>query len=839
MTERVPLAFGPFVFDAEAARLTRDDQVIKLPPRPFALLEQLLQQPGRLLTKDMLLDAVWGHRHVSESVLKVCVNTLRIALDDDARQPRWIETVAGRGYRFAGQLAPADLAPQQAAAAVPRASEALIGRDHELQTLLPWLGQHRLLTLTGGGGIGKTRMALALAAAAPHERQSCWVALEAVADGADLVATVAHALALSPAAAASADGLVRALAERSLLLVLDNCEHLLHAVSALVAGLLAQTARVVVLATSQEPLHIAGEQVWRLAPLALPALDGAADAPAAAALVLLQQRLQQRDAVHLFDDPERAAALCRWLDGVPLAIELAAARVPLLGLAGVLEQLRQGQPVLTQGRRDAAPRQRSLRATLDWSHGLLSAQEQALFHCLGVFPGSFSVAAAQAVAQAAVVGLDGQSAGGVMAGLAQLIDKSLLISEPAVAGAAPRLRLFEATRSYALEWLTADGRHDEIRARHAAWVGAHLKAAAAQAHDQPTQTWADALQPDLHDLRQALRHGAAHDVPLALQLFVDASLLWQRLGLRGEAVQWWQRLGALCTPDLPRALQAGLGQAQGVLLVYGHHGQVAEVIQRLEQAAAWHEAEGQLLDAYFDLYLLNKARLRQDPLLDDRVLWQRMQSLQAPGWGMMRCRYTRAIAGLRLRDQGDGPGYQRYCRAEIERMAAAGDRHQVWVWSYGLALAEHDDGHAERAIERLQQVLDEVQAAGLLAMHATSLAMLASMRLQQGQWPQAREQTRQAVALLRADGMLWWMAGALAFAAYWRGRNEDALRLLGWSDGLTRHQGLQPGPMFGRLRADLEGRLLARVEPGLVQALLAEGVALDETTALNLALGAD
>ena len=688
--DRAPLAFGPFVLDATEGRLTREGAAIGLPPRPLAVLAHLTRHAGRLVTKGALLDAVWGHRHVTESVLKVCVNTLRAAIGDDARSPRWIETVARRGYRFIGQVAAVPAAacvpPQRATAhgSLPAPGGPLIGREADVATLLELTTAQRLVTLTGSGGIGKTSLAVAVATlAAERFAQGAWlVRLDALADGEALVATVARTLRLAAAAGADAAALARALSPQSLLLVLDNCEHLLDAVAPLLRTLLAGAPRVHVLVTSQEPVRLEVEHVWRVEPLRCPAASDLAQAERFSAVALLLQRVRQRLPGFELDAAGRvtASALCTSLDGLPLALELAAARVPLLGLDGVLARLHDSLQLLTQGARDAAPRQRTLRATLQWSHALLDTAEQDLLCRLGVFAGGFSLAAADALAADL-----GSPSRPVLDMLGSLLDKSLLVSlnaPPAGARqAAPRLRMFGHIRAFALEGLAARGALQATRERHARWMGDVLRAAAATVHDTPTLEWTDALLPEVDNLRLALGHSLLHAPMQALALCADAMWLWQRAGLRHEAQRWWNAVQPLLAGEaVPETLRAAMAQTRGVLFVYGLHGQPAEAMVALQEAVQRHRAAGDAVNEYVDLYLLEQTRLRIEPDIDRPDIRQRMAALEEPKWSVLRGRYRRAIEGARLRDGGDVEGYRRFCIDEIERLRGAGDHNGVWVW---------------------------------------------------------------------------------------------------------------------------------------------------------------
>jgi hypothetical protein len=425
----------------------------------------------------------------------------------------------------------------------------------------------------------------------------------------------------------------------------------------------------------------------------------------------------------------------------------------------------------------------------------------------------------------------------------KLIHNTKLFTYPADAGvdagadtaASPRLRMFDSIRSFALEHLDAAGATLATQTRHMRWMRTALHRAAEEAHDTPVLTWVARLRPELDNLRVALRHSLHHDPECSLELGTRATLLWQRAGLRHEAVRWLEAVRPLLARTTPAALRAGFAQAVGLLYVYGLHGLPAQAEAALQQAVQGHHELGDALNEYFNLYLLINTQLRVTPDADPRPNWQRMKALEAPDWSPMRTRYARQVEGMRLRDRGDAQGYRRFCVDERQRMRDAGDFQGQWSWTYGLALAEHDDGHAERAIALLDQTLEEVRAAGLLRSHTHVAAMLACMRLEQGQVPACLPQAREALNLLLVDGALWWMAGAMAYGAFWLGRAEDAARLVGWADALVARRGEKPGLFFARLRAGCEMRLRRSMASERFQALLDEGSTLDDASALRLA----
>jgi predicted ATPase len=342
---------------------------------------------------------------------------------------------------------------------LPRRQGALIGRRTELDQIAKLLESGDLVTITGPGGVGKTRIAVEFAhAQAEHHEDGAWlVELAPLGDAALVTAAIAKALRLElPPGRDPLDALIERLRPRDCLIVLDNCEHLIDAVARLAEAVLEQTTRVKLLASSQEPLGVEGERVFRLK-----SMD---EADAAALFVERAQAVDAAWSPRPSDEPA-IAAICQRLDGIPLALEMAAARAPALGCQGVLTRLDDRFRILTGGRRTALPRQRTLLATLEWSHGLLTPEDAAVFRRLGVFVGGFTMEAASKVA--AGEALDEVQ---VIDAVASLVAKNLVAIEPN--GEVARYRLLETTRMYALDQLAAAGETLAARRSHALWCDA-------------------------------------------------------------------------------------------------------------------------------------------------------------------------------------------------------------------------------------------------------------------------------------------------------------------------------------------------------------------------------
>ncbi|SMG60433.1 Predicted ATPase [Paraburkholderia susongensis] len=444
---------------------------LRIGARAFDILEVLYRANGAILSKDDIMDAVWPGLIVEENRLQVHIAALRklFGVDRDL-----IKTVPGRGYLLVGRGTQAAEARPQAApapqsASLPPLVSPLIGRDAEIEQVIDQLDQGPVTTVVGAGGIGKTALALHVANGmrCRHGRSVCFVELARVSSNEAVLTILADALKLPVEDAQRCpDALYDALAALECLLVLDNAEHVIDVVAQLVEALVARNSLVRVLVTSREALHIRAESVLRLEPLRVPENGLAADAMlgySAIELFLCRARSLATDCVADEKSIALAADICRRLDGLPLAIELAAARVATLGVEGVASRLDHQLDLLTGGLRSALPRHQTLRATFEWSYALLDAPSRILFRRLGCFTGTFTFDAVCAVATE-----PGMSIAVVVSSLGELTTKSLLNVE--FHGPIATYRLTKSTRAYAMEKLRDEGEVHVIAARHVGYM---------------------------------------------------------------------------------------------------------------------------------------------------------------------------------------------------------------------------------------------------------------------------------------------------------------------------------------------------------------------------------
>jgi predicted ATPase/DNA-binding winged helix-turn-helix (wHTH) protein len=532
--------FGPFVLVPERQTLLKNGEAVRLGGRALHLLTALVERAGELVGKSELIAEVWPGTSVDEGNLKVNMAALRRVIEAGPDAPQYIATVVGRGYRF--------VAPVQAKGAVelqveasqpltpshnlPTSTMRIFGRAQAIVSLGTDLEQSQLVSIVGAGGIGKTTVALAVAQRALEGfAEGVWlVDLATLTDAERIPSAIAAVLGVEAHSPDMLAVLCAFLRNRQALLVLDSCEHLIEGVASCADRILASAAGVRILATSREPLRIAKERVRKLPGLETPPEShamGARNALDFAAVQLFVERATDADSSFLLNDADApiVGQICRKLDGLALAIELAATRVGTFGATGLLHQLDDRFRLLS-GWRAGPERHRTLAATLDWSYGLLDEREAAMLRAVSVFAGAFDLEGAAAVFA--------ENRFEVLDLLASLSAKSLLAVEPK--GEGVTCRLLETMRVYALARLRSSGEEQVMRLRHAAHLCAVLERAKAEWAARPSRDWGAAYTPLLDDLRGALAWTALDPANRALliRLTVAGILLWNHLSLTQE-----------------------------------------------------------------------------------------------------------------------------------------------------------------------------------------------------------------------------------------------------------------------------------------------------------------
>src|SRR5712672_414174 len=601
--EPIPLAptaieFGRFRILPHRRELLAEGRPTELGERAFDVLMVLIEASGVVVSKDTLMERIWPNRIVEENSLQAQISALRRAFGADRDL---IRTIAGRGYQFTGEIRTISTNSDPLPAAttrVPIAASArtptnlpelvseLIGRDAELDQILDLTTSDRLVTLTGTGGIGKTRLGFEAARRLlPRFADGVWaIELAPLSDPELVPVAVATALGLELASGtASPLSVANALRSQQLMLVLDYCEHVVDAAARMAEALLRANPATRVIATSREALRAEGERVYPVPPLSVPTEGGSdGEDPLRYGAVRLFIERARAAAPHFSSDLRVAAAvaeICRRLDGLPLAIELAAARTAALGIEDLAAQLDDRFRLLAGGHRTAMPRHQTLRAALDWSYELLTEPERVVLRRLAVFAGGFTLQAASAIAAD-----DKIAAPDVVDCVVNLVAKSLVTAD--AGGATIRYRLLETTRAYSLEKLVQAGEFDAVARRHAGRYLDLLQRAEAEAETKPTDEWLADYGPRIDNVRAALdwAFSPSGDASIGVALTIAAVPLWEQLSLLGECRERVERaLASLGEPDGAGARpRMQLSAALGWSLIY--------IKGPVETGAAWMTA---------------------------------------------------------------------------------------------------------------------------------------------------------------------------------------------------------------------------------------------------------
>jgi predicted ATPase/two-component SAPR family response regulator len=658
--------------------------------------------------------------------------------------------------------------PPGGSVALPVELSSFIGRERELAELRTLLARNRLLTLTGAGGSGKSRLAMELVRAMAEEvSESVWVELAGLQDSASLPRAILEAFGVhEDVDGPDPEALVAYLRGRSALLVLDNCEHLVDACAQLAHTLVKRCPSIRILSTSREALGVKGERAWLVPPLSLPGGVGSLEAlKASEAVRLFEERA--RDVVGSFRLDEAnspaVAEICRRLDGIPLAIELAAARVKVLTPQQIRERLHDAFRLLSSADRSSIPRHRTLRAAMDWSHDLLRESARILLRRLSVFRGGFVLGGAERV-----------GAGGAIAGeevldlVAHLVDRSLVVVREHRGEA--RYRLLETVRQYAAQRLAESGEAEEVRRRHAHQVLALVRTAEPHLIGRERRTWVDTLQTETENIREALSWSREHEPSLHVELV--ARLWWFFYSTQHwlEAGRWME--GALA---LPAASEPG--RTRGALLFA--EGALAALQGRAEAARGFLGEAAELAAAFGD---------------------QRLEAY--------------ALNYLGMTYAGEG----RHQASSLCGRAAAWFEANDDLYGLRLALllqgsAALGGGDMETAERHNAAGVAVARRFGLDRELAVSLQNLAAVHMAAGELREAEALLRESLAASRRDPSYFFISVGLQYlgeVTARRGRPIEAARLLGAAEAIREAMGVAG---FKRDRDRLAAAL-----PGLRQA---------------------
>jgi predicted ATPase/DNA-binding winged helix-turn-helix (wHTH) protein len=702
---------------------------VPLGGRAFEIVAVLVESGTELVGKDHMMERVWPGVIVGEGTIHVHISAVRKAFGQDRAM---LKTVTGRGYRLLGHWTPqrreATTAPGYAHLTrtsgvsppnnFPPVITRLIGRAPAAQFVRDLVSAYRVVTLTGPGGVGKTSLAVKVVRyLLPEFEDGGWIVeLASLSDPGLVPSTVASTFGLKLDGEISPESVARAVGGRHLLLLLDNCEHVIDAVASLAETFTRVCPRATILATSREILKIDGEYVYRVPPLDVPALGQVAPdyIMQCSAVELFVERTKAMDAA--FSPPggdlASIAAICRRLDGIPLAIEFAAARAGVLGVQQVTAGLRNRFALLTDGRRTALPRQQTLRATLDWSHELLPDGERLLLRRLAVFPAGFTIDAA-----AAIMTDTGFDAPAVLDGIANLIAKSWVV--PSKSDAAARWSLLETIRAYALEKLVEHGEADVV-ARHHALYFRNLLAPASSLRPQLSDEDLERSVREIDNVRTALdwSFSSTGDQSIGVDLTCAYAPVWRHLSLMGECRERCERallgLESRGTTKVRLRMELQIALASAMFITMGPSEPARTLLtDALEAADTLNDLDAQVraLLALVSIYAYSGEYRRA------RITRERIAEIAArvgdPGMLLVADRQ----AGFRLLTSGRHHEAQQYFERVLQSSAVPGDRFSVIYYRSNdhaasralLARALWMQGFPEQALNEARLSLEELR----------------------------------------------------------------------------------------------------------------------------------
>jgi predicted ATPase/DNA-binding winged helix-turn-helix (wHTH) protein len=702
---------------------------VPLGSRAFEIIEVLVQAAGELVNKNDIMVRVWPGAIIEDNTLQFHISAIRKALGSDRAM---LKTVSGRGYRLLGPWSvqqdkksvdardrePGRTSVRQYRTNVPVAASALIGRATAAHRVRGLLSAYRLVTLTGPGGIGKTVLALEVARSLFPSFQGdvCLVELGSLTDPYLVPSAVAGVLDLQLGGGEiSSESVARAIREKNLLLVLDNCEHVIDAAARLAETIMRLCPSVCVLATSREILRIDGEYVYRVAPLDVSPLHqedpGSVLEQSAVRLFIARAAALSSDFSPDAENLPIIAAICRRLDGIPLAIEFAAARAATLGLEQVFARLNDRFSLLTHGRRTALPRHRTLRATLDWSYELLPEPEQSLLRQLAIFPAGFTLEASIAVM--------GATAPTVAEGIANLVAKSLVALDRGEPNG--RWRLLETIRTYGLEKLVEAGEAERAARCHAEFFRDLVAPTALGVDSKPTVEDIARYAREIDNVRAAADWSFLPNGDLAIGVILTAAFVpvWLGLSLLAECRARCEQALASLRPglNLSEALRLQLHVGLGVSL-YFTMGSIDTTKVILCKALAIAEDLDDLNAQLQTLWVQWNLNFSIGECLAARAAADRIFHVAARTGDPGNLLVAERLIGNTLQYQGKPREAQRCLEHVLQHYTAPTDqRHTMWFHYHQRVLARAMlarvlwlQGFADQAIDEARASLDEAKA---------------------------------------------------------------------------------------------------------------------------------
>jgi predicted ATPase/DNA-binding winged helix-turn-helix (wHTH) protein len=837
------IRIGSFELYPSERMLCLAGKPVDLGSRAFDLLLVLVEHQGRLVTKTVLLERVWPRLIVDENNLPAQIASLRRVLGAGA-----IRTVPGFGYRLELPVAGRqDSEPTPSATAVPHQRQqplsvprrtwpnrlgSLVGRDGDLRELEKALGQSCLVTIVGSAGVGKTRIAQEILA---HEADKpgkavAWVSLQPLNEAQHIPSAIALALSLSlPESTDGFAALRQALERTPVLLILDGAEQFGETLATQLTELVSQTQGVRALVTSQVPLGVPGETVYRLSPLPVPHRGMVhADAVRVGAVELFAERAAAAD--RRFElSPHNAATvaeICRRLDGNPLALELAAARVPALGLDTLLERLEDRFRLLRLPGRPPNPRHGALHTAFDWSYSLLTAAEQRVFNRLGTFAGSFSLhAAARCVADETIDTAEAIDLVG------RLVDRSLVTALPVDP---PRYALFETARYFAVGRLAALQELESAQARMAATVLDLLDTAYHEYWSMDEAIWLHRYEPELDNVRAAIDWAVAHDRALGVALYGSAWPLFVETDLCAEGRGRFAQAVTLLSDTLPNNR---VGRFWEAVATYDSTRQCDRARYAAELAAKMHTATGDLRSHYYVLTQLAFNWRGDDSAA--RAAFDAARRLEDPAWPARLLTHGALTEGALLMSGGQFAEARAAYRRAVRLALTVSDR-QAQAATVNIVELDTACGDTASALQLGRPLALSLRHSGRRETRFELLGALFNALLIGGDITEARAIGAELFELAhRLDtSQLYLVLDAMAFLACVDGRYDVAARIIAVADvAHDAHGQARRRPTEEQMRTKVIQLLDQNLESAWRISAADARDPLDEAEACSLALG--
>ncbi|HWZ93285.1 MAG TPA: tetratricopeptide repeat protein, partial [Polyangiaceae bacterium] len=775
--------------------------------------------------KESILDAAWPGVVVEESNLAVQISSIRRVLAQAPGGEHWVETLARRGYRFVGPVTELIDDRRQHARRrskntnLPEPLTSFIGRERELVEIKRLLPGKRSLTLVGVGGIGKTRLALQLAAEVIDAyRDGVWlVELGSIRDPSLVPTSVAQVLGVQERTGKPlTESLCAHLKARQLLLILDNCEHLLDACATLADAILHTAAESTIMATSREPMHVAGEQTYPLQTLSLPDPSAGNEAIGRSEAVQLFVERAQRQLPDFELTAARAPAvanLCIHLDGIPLALELAAARVRTLSVEQINARLHDRFRLLTSGSRTALPRQQTLRATLDWSFDLLGEQERAVLRRLAVFAGGFTLEAASSVTSDEAI-----DELAVMDLLSQLVVRSLVIADTNRTGA--RYRMLETTRAYALEKLTEAGETESIQRRHARYFRDRFKRASDEELSISQAEWRAIYLAELDNVRAALDWalGAGGDRAIGVALAGASAPVWTPLLPMEKGVPWLEAALAQVAKDTPVLDQARLWH--WLCEVLGSSAP-ARAVEASERATDLYRRVGDASRLGLSLLQLGRRRVFMGRFADAELVFaEALPLLERTDLPRLLAGYFRELGALKMLT-GDLAAARMHFEKALTLFRDAGAESAAIIMLLNLGDMAWALGDLDTAFARFREAIALIRKSAPLFgdILGHCLTNLAGVHTERGELAEALAAAREGLPLREEAGNAWTALDHSALRAALAGKMASAARVAGYVDSAFAANETPRQPNEARAHARLQVLLRAKLAPDELERL--------------------